>query len=923
MNAITQANADGDPSSTIQLTANIAIATPGAIPTASKALFIDAGAFTIATTGTSLLPASSGAVLTVNGTHTGTGLTKNSEGTLVLSGANVTYTKQIVVNAGALRVENGSQVTFGTSFGGEGFDIYGSGASVTVSGAGTKMNARNAPIAIEANGALGGSTLTIEKGAEVTTTAGVSMVFAAGTTGTLNITGTGSRLNSSIGFSTARGQSFINVTDGGVLNSGLVGIGGLATFSLGGVGAVLISGAGSQWNSGVFHMHSGTASVLDGGLLNVSGVMNISAVANTTSTVLVSGTGSSLVTTGNVGLGAAGNGTLSVANGGQVSINNGAGILNIAANAAGTGRFNVGGETGQAATAPGTLNAVRVQFGAGTGVVGFNHTDANYTFGIPMAGRGQVSHDGPGTTVLTGANSYSGATTIAAGTLRAGGMATLSAASAYDVGAAGTLDLAGFSHAIASMTNAGTVSLSGAAPGTTLTVNGPWVGNGGTLRLGTTLGDSSSITDRLILDGASAIASGNTSVQVSNLGGLGALTSGSGIEVISALNGATTTAQSTKDAFALAGGHVDAGAFEYRLYAADASGAGENWYLRSTAVVVPPPTPGTLPLPAQPDTPSAAPALTVPTYRAEVPLFAALPEQLRQGNLVMLSNLHQRVGDGSAGRQAWGRLISTDRTVSQSGTVSPGSEGRLNGFQAGTDLWANPSWRTGVYVGQLDGDMSVTGFARGVANLAVGSNDLRSQYLGAYATWRNEGGFYADAVLQAGRHRYTVSPNLALASTGKGSSLLASIEVGQGFALGGGWVIEPQLQLMHQRVDLDNTRIGGALVQQDTHAGWIARAGLRLKGEMSTAAGVLQPYARLNVYTSSRGTDIARFIGPAASTDIASATGGSSTELAAGATLRITPSTSLYGELGQLWASGGSTRSKSGLNASAGVKMQW
>ncbi|WP_157103455.1 autotransporter outer membrane beta-barrel domain-containing protein, partial [Variovorax sp. WDL1] len=83
-------------------------------------------------------------------------------------------------------------------------------------------------------------------------------------------------------------------------------------------------------------------------------------------------------------------------------------------------------------------------------------------------------------------------------------------------------------------------------------------------------------------------ASGRTTVQVVNLGGLGALTTGNGIELVSALNGATTTAQSTKDAFALQGGHVDAGAFEYRLQPGDAAGGGENWYLRSTSTIIPP-----------------------------------------------------------------------------------------------------------------------------------------------------------------------------------------------------------------------------------------------------------------------------------------------------------------------------------------------
>ncbi|WP_175501022.1 hypothetical protein [Collimonas sp. OK412] len=43
-----------------------------------------------------------------------------------------------------------------------------------------------------------------------------------------------------------------------------------------------------------------------------------------------------------------------------------------------------------------------------------------------------------------------------------------------------------------------------------------------------------------------------------------------------------------------------------------------------------------------------------------------------------------------------------------------------------------------------------------------------------------------------------------------------------------------------------------------------------------------EPYARLNVYRSSGGTDVARFIGPAATTNIASNAGSKSSELAAG-----------------------------------------
>lgn len=525
--------------------------------------------------------------------------------------------------------------------------------------------------------------------------------------------------------------------------------------------------------------------------------------------------------------------------------------------------------------------------------------------GTAFTGAAGFNKLGAGSLTMRGLSTYAGATVITAGTLRAGVAGALSAASAHTVANGATLDTAGLNQTVASLDNAGTVSLLGAAPASRLTVNGAYVGQNGVLRIGTALGNSSSLSDRLVLDGAGASASGSTTLQVSNLGGLGAQTTGDGIEVISAINGATTTAQTTRDAFSLAGGHVDAGAYEYRLFAADANGAGENWFLRSSTLATGP---------------------TTPAYRVEVPLFAALPEQLRLGDTVMLGNLHQRIGDGAGRgveRQTWGRLISAERTITQSGDVSPRSQGRLNGLQAGIDLWAQPSWRAGLYVGQLNGDMNVRGFASNIANQAVGGNRLRSHYLGAYATYRHPDSFYVDTVLQGGRHHYGVSPLTASASHGKGDSLLASLEVGRSYRLASGWMLEPQLQFIHQRIDLDGVAIAGADVQQNTHNRWTVRAGLRVKGELSTTAGMLQPYARLNLYRSSKGWDVTRFTGPAGATDVATGTGGVSTELAAGATFALSTSTSLYGEISTMWAASGYARHSGGLNGTVGVRVRW
>jgi outer membrane autotransporter protein len=523
-----------------------------------------------------------------------------------------------------------------------------------------------------------------------------------------------------------------------------------------------------------------------------------------------------------------------------------------------------------------------------------------------ISGTGQVQQMGSGTTVLSGSNDYSGATTVSAGILRAGAAGAFSAGSTHTVAAGATLDLAGFSQSIAGLSNAGVVSLVGTAPGTTLTVTGPYIGSNGLLRLGTFLGGSGSATDRLVLSGSGAVASGNTQIAITQLGGLGALTTGNGIEVVSAVNGASTSA----NAFTLAGGHVDAGAYEYRLYDADANGAGENWYLRSSG--------------------PAAPA--VPTYRAEVPLFAALPSQLRQMDLAMLGNLHQRIGDDDASasaaganpdRRAWGRVITQGIDIRQRGTVSPTSDGRVSGFQAGTDLLATPNWRAGVYVGQLDGNVDVSGFAGGIAGLPVGRNDLRSEYLGIYGTYTSGTGLYADAVLQGARHRYDIESSVSPRIPGKGSSLLASIEAGQSFRVGNTWTVEPQVQLVHQQMDLDDANIIGAFVRQDPASSWLGRVGVRVKADMATAAGRFQPYGRVNLYRTANRTDMTRFVGPAGSTDIATQIGGTSAELAAGGTLTLSQVTTLYGELGKLWAVGGDARVRSSLQASLGVRVRW
>lgn len=105
--------------------------------------------------------------------------------------------------------------------------------------------------------------------------------------------------------------------------------------------------------------------------------------------------------------------------------------------------------------------------------------------------------------VLTGANTYSGTTTIEAGTLVTGGTNVLSSGSAHSVLNGAKLDLDGYNQTVASLDNAGSIYLNGkgTAAGTTLTIAGNYTGNNGTLTLNADLGGDASKTDRLIVGG--------------------------------------------------------------------------------------------------------------------------------------------------------------------------------------------------------------------------------------------------------------------------------------------------------------------------------------------------------------------------------------------------------------------------------------
>jgi fibronectin-binding autotransporter adhesin len=237
----------------------------------------------------------------------------------------------------------------------------------------------------------------------------------------------------------------LTIENGGTLNLGLdSGVG----YNAGVTGTVTVIGSGSKWigglligvqGTGVFYV-AGGGSVVTGGdtPLPFGGNTNLGYLVGSTGTVTVDGIGSSWADS-IMAIGVGGTGTLNVTNGGNVRATSlivgavGTGSLNladatvtvtnevdIARDTGSTGTLTIGALSGHAALTPGTLNSPSVVFGNGSGTVVFNHTSSNYTFAPAISGRGSVLVES-GTTIFTGANTYSNGTSIAGGTLEVSG----------------------------------------------------------------------------------------------------------------------------------------------------------------------------------------------------------------------------------------------------------------------------------------------------------------------------------------------------------------------------------------------------------------------------------------------------------------------------------------------------------------------
>ncbi|WP_145543987.1 autotransporter outer membrane beta-barrel domain-containing protein [Yersinia frederiksenii] len=448
---------------------------------------------------------------------------------------------------------------------------------------------------------------------------------------------------------------------------------------------------------------------------------------------------------------------------------------------------------------------------------------ADFALNFNLAGTGSLIQNGPHVLTLSVASSYTGATHVNNGALKASANNVFSASSDYITQTAGSLDLNGYNQTLNSLDNSGTVNFGGLG-GNTLTITGDYSGNDGLLNMNSILEDDDSITDKLIIDGNTA---GNTFVQVNNLGGSGAQTL-NGIELISV--GGVSDGKFTQQ------GRIAAGAYDYYLQRGVGNNA-TNWYL-SNAIPAPeapeaPEVPEVPEVPGVPSPPIGERPETQPPM-VERPEASGYSANLAAANNMFVTRLHDRLGE----TQYIDALTGEQKVTS----LWLRNEGGHNRSRDSQDQLRTQSNR---YVMQLGGDIAQwshsgadrfhLGVMAGYGNSKSTSESRLSGYsarasvdgysTGVYGTWyansADKTGLYVDSWAQYSWFNNTVNGQGLAAEEYKSRGVTVSVESGYTFKIGENaaknatYFIQPKAQVTWMGVKADDhqeangTRVSG------------------------------------------------------------------------------------------------------------------
>ncbi len=318
---------------------------------------------------------------------------------------------------------------------------------------------------------------------------------------------------------------------------------------------------------------------------------------------------------------------------------------------------------------------------------------------------------------------------------------------------------------------------------------------------------------------------------------------------------------------------------------------------------------------------------TTPWYRADVPVMTLPvtvitpgPQRLSprpdlQGANLITEDLAPSAWDELYGRSA--RQAQTD--VLSSGYATPGS-GDFKGPAVLTLQSGSHTQTIGLIGGvnqiQANGNGVLT--SRALADPNSDTLNLQGQSLGAYYSLSGAQGWHVDLSASGGRVSGFSRNGQGARQATEGSAMTFSVEGGFPIGLSENWVVEPQAQLINQRITLDTPYSGSGNASSSDLTAWSGRVGARLKGSYDLNGLPVEPYVRTNLWHTV-------YTGNTVTLDqvdkISSSRKSSTVELGLGLVARVTPAVSLY--VSADYSSDVDDNDLNGIIGSLGVRMRW
>ncbi|PVZ82446.1 type V secretion protein A [Serratia sp. S1B] len=486
---------------------------------------------------------------------------------------------------------------------------------------------------------------------------------------------------------------------------------------------------------------------------------------------------------------------------------------------------------------------------------------SDYALDFNLGGTGGLTLNSQ-TLTLNTVSDYTGATHVNGGRLVLGVEDSIANSSQVNVGVAGTLDLNDINQTVTNLSNAGQVNF-GQDTQSILTVSGDYVGQGGTLNMNTVLGDDSSQTNQMVVEGNT---SGNSYVSITNAGGHGDQVI-NGIEIIKVLGLSTGHFEQQ--------GRIVAGTYEYSLVRGTGVNA-KNWYLGHWVSPVSPVNPKVDPVdpvtPVDPVDPVVDPTPAKrevqPVYRPEV---SGYTNNLAAANNMFVTRLHDRMGETQYVDAVTGEHKVTSMWLRNEG-----------GHNRSRDTYEQLRTLANRYVLQLGGDIAQwshngtdglhLGLMAGYANSKSRTESRVTGYTarasvsgystGVYGTWyaneADKSGLYVDSWLQYSWFNNSVDGLDLATEEYKSKGATASVESGYAFEFGKNaaksvvYFIQPKAQLVWMGVKADDHKeSNGTHVSGEGNGNIQTRLGVRASlrsysDQDKSKAPVFEPFVEAN-----------------------------------------------------------------------------